>query len=66
MLAVVARDDSSRSQSTFAEALVTQVPNFTRCNQDDLGNRRAVENAAHRALSRGGHVVIDRTNVDAT
>jgi DNA-directed RNA polymerase specialized sigma24 family protein len=55
---------SSRIQSTFAQALETHVPNFVRCNQDDLGNRRAVEDAAQRALARGLHAVIDRTNVD--
>ncbi|KAJ7576860.1 hypothetical protein C8J56DRAFT_971794 [Mycena floridula] len=49
------------SESTFAHALEKHF-NFRRCNQDDLGNRRAVEDWARTALRQGLSVCIDRTN----
>lgn len=49
-------------QSTFATALQEHVAHFKRCNQDDLGNRRAVENLARKSLREGFSVCIDRTN----
>ncbi|PWZ01686.1 P-loop containing nucleoside triphosphate hydrolase protein [Testicularia cyperi] len=52
-------------KSTFARALVDQYPNWTRCNQDELGDRHAVEAAARQALLNGKNVLIDRTNIDA-
>ncbi|KIY70777.1 P-loop containing nucleoside triphosphate hydrolase protein [Cylindrobasidium torrendii FP15055 ss-10] len=51
-------------KSTFAEALQSFRPEFVRCNQDDLGNRREVEFLARRSLAQGKSVVIDRTNFD--
>ncbi|KAF9511932.1 hypothetical protein BS47DRAFT_1377072 [Hydnum rufescens UP504] len=51
-------------KSTFAQALELHDPNFVRCNQDELGDRRAVEYAVRDALSRGHSVVVDRTNID--
>ncbi|GBE89128.1 P-loop containing nucleoside triphosphate hydrolase protein [Sparassis latifolia] len=51
-------------KSTFAEALQEHVPNFRRCNQDDLGDRRRVESLARLSLSQGLSVCIDRTNFD--
>ena len=33
-------------------------------NQDELGDRRKCEHAAHRALNSGRSVLIDRTNID--
>jgi len=53
-------------KSTFAKALEMHIPQFRRCNQDDLGNRRAVERLARESLSEGLSVCIDRTNVDET
>jgi len=53
-------------KSTFAKALEAHVPQFRRCNQDDLGNRRAVENLARESLREGLSICIDRTNVDET
>ncbi|KAJ3551932.1 hypothetical protein NM688_g4426 [Phlebia brevispora] len=52
-------------KSTFATALQRYRPEFLRCNQDELGNRRRVEELARSQLQRGGSVCIDRTNVDA-
>jgi hypothetical protein len=49
-------------QSTFAAALQQHFPQFQRCNQDDLGDRRQVENLARATLSDGHSVCIDRTN----
>ncbi|KAI0084498.1 hypothetical protein BDY19DRAFT_898398, partial [Irpex rosettiformis] len=51
--------------STFAQALEEHCPNFRRCNQDELGNRRAVESLARGSLRDGLSVCIDRTNIDA-
>ncbi|QRV73809.1 AAA domain protein [Ceratobasidium sp. AG-Ba] len=51
-------------KSTFASALQREFPEFRRCNQDELGKRRDVENAVHTALSRGLSVCVDRTNID--
>ncbi|KAI0060940.1 P-loop containing nucleoside triphosphate hydrolase protein [Artomyces pyxidatus] len=51
-------------KSTFAEALERHFPHFQRCNQDELGDRRAVENRARRCLQQGLSVCIDRTNLD--
>ncbi|KAI0705127.1 P-loop containing nucleoside triphosphate hydrolase protein [Cytidiella melzeri] len=52
-------------KSTFAQALQEHYPHFQRCNQDELGDRRAVENLARRSLQEGLSVCIDRTNFDA-
>ncbi|KLO17961.1 hypothetical protein SCHPADRAFT_140534 [Schizopora paradoxa] len=53
-------------KSTFAKELERHMPQFRRCNQDDLGNRRAVEKLARESLHDGLSVCIDRTNVDET
>ncbi|KAJ7173791.1 P-loop containing nucleoside triphosphate hydrolase protein [Mycena filopes] len=53
-------------KSTFAQALENQYPEFRRCNQDDLGDRRAVEQLARQSLQAGASVCIDRTNFDAS
>ena len=37
---------------------------FTRINQDTLGNRRACENMARKALENGKIAIIDRCNFD--
>lgn len=55
----------SSLQSTFATALQAHFPEFVRCNQDELGDRRAVEDLARATLRNGGSVCIDRTNIDA-
>jgi len=52
-------------KSTFAEALQEHLPQFRRCNQDDLGNRREVERLARQSLQQGLSVCIDRTNFNA-
>lgn len=52
------------TQSTFAHALERFFPEFRRCNQDDLGNRRKVEALALDSLRQGLSVCIDRTNID--
>ncbi|KAI0944994.1 hypothetical protein AcW1_001790 [Taiwanofungus camphoratus] len=52
-------------KSTFAQALEQHVPQFRRCNQDDLGGRRSVEALARRSLRDGLSVCIDRANFDA-
>jgi len=52
-------------KSTFAQALEHHFPHFRRCNQDDLGNRKKVENLARRSLGAGHSVCIDRTNINA-
>ncbi|KAJ7746892.1 P-loop containing nucleoside triphosphate hydrolase protein [Mycena maculata] len=51
-------------KSTFAQALETHFPEFRRCNQDDLGDRRQVEYVSREALRNGHSVCIDRTNFD--
>ncbi|KAH9849025.1 P-loop containing nucleoside triphosphate hydrolase protein [Lenzites betulinus] len=51
-------------KSTFAQALEQYFPEICRCSQDDLGNRRSVEELARRSLARGLSVCIDRTNFD--
>ncbi|KZT55829.1 P-loop containing nucleoside triphosphate hydrolase protein [Calocera cornea HHB12733] len=51
-------------KSTFAKALQQHFPDFIRCNQDELGNRHAVEQLAIDSLQKGLSVCIDRTNVD--
>ncbi|KZV68950.1 hypothetical protein PENSPDRAFT_753717 [Peniophora sp. CONT] len=53
-------------KSTFADALEREFPLFRRCCQDEMGDRRAVENAARRTLQEGHSVCIDRTNLDRT
>ncbi|KAJ7089667.1 P-loop containing nucleoside triphosphate hydrolase protein [Mycena belliarum] len=53
-------------KSTFAEALERFYPDFVRCNQDDLGDRRQVENLARASLRNGSSVCIDRTNFDSS
>jgi len=52
-------------KSTFAEALQHYYPQFCRCNQDDLGDRRSVEQLARKTLNEGHSVCIDRTNFNA-
>ncbi|KIJ62052.1 hypothetical protein HYDPIDRAFT_95380 [Hydnomerulius pinastri MD-312] len=52
-------------KSTFAEALETHFPRFRRCNQDNLGDRRSVEDLAYRTLREGLSPCIDRTNFNA-
>jgi len=52
-------------KSTFAQALEHHFPKYRRCNQDDLGNRRLVENLVRKTLSEGLSVCVDRTNFDA-
>ncbi|KAI0044531.1 hypothetical protein FA95DRAFT_253892 [Auriscalpium vulgare] len=53
-------------KSSFASALERHYPQFRRCCQDELGDRRAVEGAARAALREGLSVCVDRTNIDAT
>ncbi|KIL65553.1 hypothetical protein M378DRAFT_76656 [Amanita muscaria Koide BX008] len=53
-------------KSTFATDLQRHFPSFIRCNQDDLGNRRNVEDLARHALRDGLSVCIDRTNFNAS
>ncbi|KAK7031374.1 P-loop containing nucleoside triphosphate hydrolase protein [Favolaschia claudopus] len=53
-------------KSTFAQALQEHFPEIRRCNQDDLGDRRAVEHQARLSLQNGSSVCIDRTNFDAS
>ncbi|KAJ6624965.1 P-loop containing nucleoside triphosphate hydrolase protein [Mycena sp. CBHHK59/15] len=53
-------------KSTFAQALEDNFPEFSRCNQDDLGDRRKVEHLARTLLRNGSSVCIDRTNFDAS
>ncbi|KAF5355250.1 hypothetical protein D9758_006029 [Tetrapyrgos nigripes] len=50
------------TQSSFATSLERHFPNFVRCNQDELGDRRRVEALARESLSEGLSVCIDRTN----
>ncbi|KAF8899607.1 AAA domain-containing protein [Gymnopilus junonius] len=52
-------------KSTFAEALQQHYPQFCRCNQDDLGDRRRVEQLAIETLNQGLSVCVDRTNFNA-
>ncbi|TKY87697.1 hypothetical protein EX895_003278 [Sporisorium graminicola] len=52
-------------KSTFARALCEHYPEWRRCNQDELGDRHAVVDAARTALLAGHNVVVDRTNIDA-
>ncbi|KAG6817529.1 hypothetical protein H0H87_007497 [Tephrocybe sp. NHM501043] len=52
-------------KSTFATQLQQHYPQFHRCNQDDLGDRRQVERLARDCLARGLSVCIDRTNFDS-
>ncbi|KAF8075076.1 hypothetical protein FPV67DRAFT_1475909 [Lyophyllum atratum] len=52
-------------KSTFAQQLQNHFPQFHRCNQDDLGDRRQVERLARDSLARGLSVCIDRTNFNA-
>ncbi|KAH8832403.1 P-loop containing nucleoside triphosphate hydrolase protein [Flagelloscypha sp. PMI_526] len=52
-------------KSAFAQALEKHIPHFVRCNQDELGSRKDVEDLARHALDEGRSVCIDRTNVDA-
>lgn len=53
------------NKSTFARHLQRFFPQFRVCNQDDLGQRRYVEQLARESLSEGFSVCIDRTNIDA-
>ncbi|KAG8980936.1 hypothetical protein FRB94_009317 [Tulasnella sp. JGI-2019a] len=53
-------------KSAFATALQSFPPHFVRCNQDDLGDRKAVEAEVHKALGAGKSVCVDRTNIDAS
>ncbi|KAA1468767.1 P-loop containing nucleoside triphosphate hydrolase protein [Dentipellis sp. KUC8613] len=52
-------------KSTFAVALQEYFPQFRRCSQDELGDRRKVEALARQSLREGYSVCIDRTNADA-
>ncbi|RDB23824.1 hypothetical protein Hypma_009019 [Hypsizygus marmoreus] len=52
-------------KSTFAEQLQQHYPQFHRCNQDVLGDRRQVERLARETLAQGHSVCIDRTNFNA-
>lgn len=51
-------------KTTFSMALCPH--GWTRVNQDELGNRRAVEYAVADALNKGQNVVVDRCNFDET
>ncbi|KAJ7636057.1 hypothetical protein DFH06DRAFT_1003017 [Mycena polygramma] len=51
---------------TWTQALEDHLPEFRRCNQDDLGDRRQVENLTRQSLWEGSSVCIDRTNFDAS
>ncbi|KAI0824903.1 P-loop containing nucleoside triphosphate hydrolase protein [Trametes gibbosa] len=51
-------------KSTFSQALEQHFPEFRRCSQDDLGDRRSVEALARQSLAEGLSVCIDRTNFD--
>ncbi|KAL5536915.1 hypothetical protein ACEPAF_738 [Sanghuangporus sanghuang] len=53
-------------KSTFAKALEEHFPEFRRCNQDDLGDRKTVEQLVRISLKQGFSVCIDRTNFDET
>ncbi|KAL5531664.1 hypothetical protein ACEPAG_4541 [Sanghuangporus baumii] len=53
-------------KSTFAKALEEHFPEFRRCNQDDLGDRKTVEQLVRISLKQGLSVCIDRTNFDET
>ncbi|KAF7308733.1 Sorting nexin-41 [Mycena kentingensis (nom. inval.)] len=64
--AVASTSSAPTPASTFAQKLQEHFPQFVRCNQDDLGDRRQVENLARKSLREGSSVVIDRTNFDAT
>lgn len=49
-------------KSTIANKL-TQV-GWVRVNQDEMGNRKAVEASARTALTKGQNVIVDRCNFD--
>ena len=52
-------------KSTFASCLVQGKPwMYVRVNQDQLGNRRACEDLARKALADGKCPIIDRCNFD--
>ncbi|ORY78016.1 AAA domain-domain-containing protein [Leucosporidium creatinivorum] len=51
-------------KSTFSKALAKQLPNWSRVNQDDLGDRRACEAMVRSGLAAGKSVVVDRQNFD--
>ena len=53
-------------KTTFAETLIGSCGSvcWTRCSQDDEGDRGRVETRARKALSEGSSVVIDRTDYD--
>ena len=52
-------------KSYFAENLIAQSGHrWARINQDLLKTRKACEAAAKKHLSKGHHVLIDRTNID--
>ncbi|KAF9462951.1 P-loop containing nucleoside triphosphate hydrolase protein [Collybia nuda] len=53
-------------KSTFAQELERHYPQFRRCNQDELGDRRRVERLARETLAQGLSVCIDRTNFNVT
>ncbi|KAI5121500.1 hypothetical protein M0805_006537 [Coniferiporia weirii] len=64
LVGLIASGGKGESDSTFAHALETL--HFRRCNQDDLGDRGAVERLARSSLRDGISVCIDRTNFDET
>lgn len=51
-------------QSTLATAFEASGARLVRCNQDDLGDRRAVENRVRQSLEQGKSVCVDRSNFD--
>lgn len=51
-------------KSTLAQSLTTQLTDWTRVCQDDLGDRRSCEARVQRALQQGQNVVVDRVNFD--
>ncbi|GAA5846353.1 hypothetical protein JCM9279_001341 [Rhodotorula babjevae] len=52
-------------KSTLSSAWERLVPGWVRVNQDDLGDRRACEQAVRAALRAGLSVLVDRQNFDA-
>ncbi|KIO28518.1 hypothetical protein M407DRAFT_180223 [Tulasnella calospora MUT 4182] len=51
-------------KSTLATAFEASDAHLVRCNQDDLGDRRAVENRVRQSLGQGKSVCVDRSNFD--
>ncbi|KAH7335568.1 P-loop containing nucleoside triphosphate hydrolase protein [Rhizoctonia solani] len=53
-------------KSGFSTALQRELPEFRRCNQDELGKRQDVEREVNSALSQGLSVCVDRVNFDTS